>query len=231
VQSIYQLYNEKKPDLQDQAFSVVHKPEKEMNMNTMTQFNHNQKSMSSPSASECFLLVKEKIKKGQELSFAEQCVLMVASTAMAPCAGIKPTQEYFHQQQKNQPTNIHPIMENFIKAFPTMDDVRNAECFQMILDAGDRAEQRKKTYARTKTYIIRKQGTNEVKIGRSAKAHERINALKNQSGCEMEILCILEKDIESMLHKQFCNLRTVGEWFDDSQGLIAAFAAKQGGQS
>ena len=47
MQSIYQLYNEKKPDGLGQAFSVVHKPEKEMNMNIMTQFNHNQKSMSS----------------------------------------------------------------------------------------------------------------------------------------------------------------------------------------
>jgi len=35
-----------------QAFPVVHKPEKEMNMNMMTQFNHNQQSMTSLDISE-----------------------------------------------------------------------------------------------------------------------------------------------------------------------------------
>ena len=42
---------------------------------------------------------------------------------------------------------------------------------------------------------------------------------------------IIPKDIENMLHRQFAESRTVGEWFDDSKGFIAAFAAKQGGEA
>ena len=49
------------------------------------------------------------------------------------------------------------------------------------------------------------------------------------SGIGIKALVKIPKDIENMLHKQFAEFRTVGEWFDDSKGLIAAFAAKQRG--
>ena len=66
MQSIYQLYNEKKPDFVDQAFSVVHKPEKEMNMNMMTQFNHNQNSITSLDISELVQSRHDKVKQSTE---------------------------------------------------------------------------------------------------------------------------------------------------------------------
>ncbi|MCU4630522.1 GIY-YIG nuclease family protein [Acinetobacter variabilis] len=204
-------------------------------MNMMTQFNHNQKSVTSQNASECFLLIKEKLEKGQELSFPEQCVLMVASTAMAPDAGIKPTQDYFNKQQKNQPTEMHPMIEKFIKAFPTDWQMHLSEVGAIMCglnaDGTERPilEKSKRASLICQTYIVRKQGTHEVKIGKSIHVEKRIRTLETQSGANLEVLAIIPKDIEAMLHKQFCELRTVGEWFDDSKGLIAAFATKQGG--
>lgn len=46
------VLKKKKPDLEHQAFSVVQKLQKEMNMNMMTQFKHNQHSMTSLDISE-----------------------------------------------------------------------------------------------------------------------------------------------------------------------------------
>ncbi|MDH1697804.1 GIY-YIG nuclease family protein [Acinetobacter johnsonii] len=204
-------------------------------MNMMTQFNHNQQSMTSLSASECLLLVKRKIEAGQGLSFAEQCVLMVASTVIAADAGARPTQDYFERQQQGTPIDLHPMIEKFTKAFPTDWQMHLSEAAALMCglnaDGSDRpvANKVEKKPLICQTYIIRKQGTNEVKIGKSVQVYKRIRTLETQSGAILEILAIIPKNIEALLHKQFCNLRTVGEWFDDSQGLIAAFAAKQGG--
>lgn len=204
-------------------------------MNMMTQFNHNQQSMTSLSASECLLLVKSKIETGQELSFAEQCVLMVASTVIAADTGTRPTQDYFKKQQQGTPVDLHPMIEKFTKAFPTEWQLYLSEAAALMCglnaDGSDRpiSSKAEKKPLICQTYIIRKQGTNEVKIGKSIQVYKRIRTLETQSGAILEILAIIPKNIESLLHKQFCNLRTVGEWFDDSQGLIAAFAAKQGG--
>ncbi|QKT97743.1 GIY-YIG nuclease family protein [Acinetobacter lwoffii] len=203
-------------------------------MNIMTQFNHNQKSMSSLSASDCLLLVKNKLEAEQELSFAEQCVLMVASTVIAADVGITPTQDYFNKQQQGTPIDLHPMIEKFTKAFPTDWQMRLSKAGALMCglnaDGTERPilEKSKKASLTCQTYIIRKQGTNEVKIGKSVQVHKRIRTLETQSGAILEILAIIPKNIETLLHKQFCSLRTVGEWFDDSQGLIAAFAAKQG---
>ena len=93
----------------------------------------------------------------------------------------------------------------------------------------EREAVRERRSSMTCTYIIRRQGTCEVKIGKSIQVEKRIRTLQAQSGANLEVLALIPKDIENMLHKQFKDLRTVGEWFDDSKGLIAAFAAKQGG--
>src|SRR5690606_38124143 len=91
-------------------FRLLTNPRRKMNMNIMTQFNHNQKNMSSLSASDCLLLVKNKLEAEQELSFAEQCVLMVASTVIAADVGITPTQDYFNKQQQGTPIDLHPMI-------------------------------------------------------------------------------------------------------------------------
>ena len=127
------------------------------------------------------------------------------------------------------------MINKFIEALPTQRQVTLSEFGAVTcglnLDGSERETSsnivRKSVIC--KTYIIRKIGTTEVKIGKSIQVEKRIRTLKTQSGANLEVLAIIPKDIENMLHKQFAEFRTVGEWFYDSKGFIAAFAAKQGG--
>lgn len=173
-----------------------------------------------------------KLKAKQPLTFAEQCAMFMVTLAQYPEVM---TKEDIDAIDGNIELwgEIQPLIPSIATAFPTKDQIRNAECFQMILDAEAATKGLSRSGgdedATVKTYIIRKHETNEVKIGRSTRVRERINMLKNQSGANLEVLAIIPKNIESMLHRQFAEFRTVGEWFDDSKGLIAAFAAKQGG--
>lgn len=172
-----------------------------------------------------------KLQAKQPLTFAEQCALFMVTLAQCP---VIMTKESIDAVDGNTEIwgEIQPLVSSMAKSFPTAEQVRNAECFQIILNAEIAAEKRKKAALDcdgfVKTYIIRKKGTCEVKIGKSIRVKKRIRTLETQSGANLEVLAIIHKDIEAMLHKQFCDLRTVGEWFDDSKGLIAAFAAKQG---
>ena len=193
-----------------------------MNMPILTQ-NESEASM-------LFRQVAKKLENKQELSFAEQCVMVVALTAFHP---EKITRDYFIKQNENSDFVPHDVIEKFINALPssmdrTYSDVGYISCGldpktkESIYPevSGPKAE---------KTYIVKKRGTNEIKIGKTIDVGFRVKTLQNQSGCKLDILCIIEKNIENMLHKQFEEFRTIGEWFDDSKGLIAAFAAKQGG--
>ena len=191
------------------------------------------KDISEFGALEALNKVGKKIAAGEDLDFYEQCVVMVVSASMASDAGHRATREYFIKQQENQPIPMHPIMNKFIDAFPTNKTLSMAE-FGLIATGIDPktgssiypSDNKPKI---EKTYIVKKRGTNEIKIGKTVDVEFRVKTLQNQSGCKLDILCVIEKNIENMLHKQFAEFRTVGEWFDDSKGLIAAFAAKQGG--
>lgn len=186
-------------------------------------------------ASEILATVIEKLKSGEVLDFSEQCVIMVATISMASDMGVKPTQDLLLTQQKNHPIPMHPMIGKFIEAIPTSWQMHlskfGAIACGLNADGSEREviNEPKGKPQITKTYIVRKQGSKEVKIGRSVQVDKRIRTIETQSGYQLEVLAIIPKDIENMLHKQFAEFRTVGEWFDDSKGLIAAFAAKQGG--
>ena len=179
--------------------------------------------------------VMEKIKAKEFLTFEEQCVVMVATVSMASDVGRKATQEYVNGHQSEYPIEMHPLINKFIEALPTQRQVTLSEFGAVTcglnLDGSERGRNINDTRKPLvcKTYIVRKIGTTEVKIGKSIRVEKRIRTLETQSGANLEVLAVIPKDIESMLHRQFMDLRTVGEWFDDSKGLIAAFAAKQGG--
>ena len=179
--------------------------------------------------------VMEKIKAREFLTFEEQCVVMVATVSMASDVGCKATQEYVNGHQSEYPIEMHPLVSKFIEALPTnrqttLSEFGAVSC-GLNLDGFEREINPNivRKPAICKTYIIRKIGTTEVKIGRSIQVERRIRTIQTQSGANLEVLAVIPKDIETMLHRQFSELRTVGEWFDDSKGLIAAFAAKQGG--
>ena len=179
--------------------------------------------------------VMEKIKAREFLTFEEQCVVMVATVSMASDVGCKATQEYVNGHQSEYPIEMHPLINKFIGALPTQRQVTLSEFGAVTCGLNLDGSERERNINDTrkplvcKTYIVRKIGTTEVKIGKSIQVEKRIRTLQTQSGANLEVLAVIPKDIENMLHRQFMDLRTVGEWFDDSKGLIAAFAAKQGG--
>lgn len=74
-----------------------------------------------------------------------------------------------------------------------------------------------------KTYVFRKHGTTAVKIGRTGNVEKRKRTLESLIGCLLETVAIIDSDIEQALHFRFCNLRTIGEWFDDSSEAIQNF--------
>jgi hypothetical protein len=172
----------------------------------------------------------DKLEAKQPLTFAEQCAMFMVTLAQYPEVM---TKEAVDVADGNTELwgEIQLMVSSIAQSSPTAKQIRNAECFQMILGAEARAEGLSQSDSEggvtTKTYIIRKQGTCEVKIGRSMQVEKRIRNLETQSGANLEVLAVIPKNIESMLHRQFAEFRTVGEWFDDSKGFIAAFAAKQ----
>lgn len=212
-------------------------------MNIMTQFNHNRNSMSSCNEldfnsmnhAQAVNHLIHKLKDKQKLTFAEQCAMFMVTLAQHP---VVMTRETVIAIDGNTEIwdEIQPLVSSVAQAFPTAWQMSLSEAGAYMCglnaDGTDKPQKNKNSPAKKlvcKTYIVRKQGTHEVKIGKSIHVEKRIRTLETQSGTNLEVLTIIPKDIEAMLHKQFCELRTVGEWFDDSQGLIAAFAAKQGG--
>lgn len=179
-------------------------------------------------------VVIQRMENGEPLGFAEQCVLFMV--VLAQCPSVM-TRESIDAIKGNTEvwSEIQPLVSQIAESFPTSWQIHLSEAGAVMCglnpDGTDRSDLQKleKKSPTCSTYIIRKIGTTEVKIGKSIQVEKRIRTLKTQSGANLEVLAVIPKDIEAMLHRQFCELRTVGEWFDDSKGLIAAFAAKQGG--
>lgn len=79
----------------------------------------------------------------------------------------------------------------------------------------------------TKTYIVRHPITGMIKIGRTSDVQGRIKSLQTGAGAILTTLAIIPADVEQELHKRFAALRRHGEWFEDADGLISAFAKTQ----
>ena len=68
------------------------------------------------------------------------------------------------------------------------------------------------------TYFIFNPMTNMIKIGKTIDVAHRMRVLSTQSGCELELLHIVDEDVEYELHTKFKHIRHHGEWFyDDGQ--------------
>lgn len=80
----------------------------------------------------------------------------------------------------------------------------------------------------TRTYIVRHPLTGMIKIGRTADVAGRIKSLQTGAGAILATLAVIDGDQEQSLHKRFADLRRHGEWFEDVEGAISAFAAAQG---
>ena len=75
---------------------------------------------------------------------------------------------------------------------------------------------------RQQTYFIFNPMTSMIKIGKSVDVARRMNTLSTQSGCELELLHVIDADVESELHSKFKHIRHHGEWFYD-EGQIREF--------
>jgi Meiotically up-regulated gene 113 len=67
-------------------------------------------------------------------------------------------------------------------------------------------------------YLLRAEGTNRYKIGRSVRPVERLERLKNQSPYPLIVVDVAWSAdsvlLESQLHKGFDKIRVYGEWFE-----------------
>jgi hypothetical protein len=82
--------------------------------------------------------------------------------------------------------------------------------------------------SQTSTYIVRHPLTGMIKIGRTVDVPGRIKSLQTGAGAILATLAVINGDLEQSLHKRFASLRRHGEWFEDVDGAISAFAAEQG---
>lgn len=67
------------------------------------------------------------------------------------------------------------------------------------------------------TYIISNGAA--VEIGRSTNVRTRLSELQTSSHTQLELVCVIERDIESQLHHQFKDDRQRGEWFTFSNAI------------
>ena len=77
------------------------------------------------------------------------------------------------------------------------------------------------------TYFFKNPTTGLIKIGRSNDVKTRKQAVQCGSGVDLDVLLVIEGDIERELHNKFAEYREHGEWFNDSDGKIAAYIAKR----
>lgn len=187
---------------------------------------------SNVSALGCLDDVVDKIKKKELLSFSDQCVLMVSCVSMADNLEQNATSNYINSFTDRSDIKLHPLIDKFLENLPTQEQVGfmsiGAYFSGKNPDGSDIDSAIKKEPSKTieKTYVVRKSGTSEIKIGRSMQAERRIKTLKTQSGCNLDTLIIINKNIETAMHRKFSHLRTIGEWFDDSSMDIQDFISK-----
>jgi len=77
-------------------------------------------------------------------------------------------------------------------------------------------------------YLIRHPSTGLLKVGKSVHVERRVRTLSLQGGAEMDLLGTIPNsgDVERSLHAQFRADRVIGEWFNDSEDLRAAFGVE-----
>lgn len=75
------------------------------------------------------------------------------------------------------------------------------------------------------TYFFKNPVTGLIKIGKSVDIKTRKQAVQCGSGVELDVLLVIDGDSERELHKKFAEYREHGEWFNDTDGKIAAYIA------
>ena len=74
----------------------------------------------------------------------------------------------------------------------------------------------------TKTYLIKDESTNLIKIGKSKNPQARLKAL-SASNLNLKLIHVFDFNIESYLHKTFKPNNVGGEWFNISADSVIDF--------
>lgn len=80
--------------------------------------------------------------------------------------------------------------------------------------------------SRVKTYLIKNENSNLIKIGKAVNPKKRLKQLQCGSSSKLEIIHIFDADIESILHLNFKGNRIHGEWFCIDVNDIIDFSKK-----
>lgn len=75
-----------------------------------------------------------------------------------------------------------------------------------------------------KTYFFRNTKTKHIKIGKSVNPKERLKQVQGMAGAKLEIIAVINKDVEHILHMKFKKYQSHSEWFNDKDGLILQYA-------
>ncbi len=70
------------------------------------------------------------------------------------------------------------------------------------------------------TYFLICESSSNIKIGRSINPIQRFHALRSSSPTPLKILGVIEKDVETELHRKFKKSRLQGEWFKSTPELL-----------
>ena len=72
-------------------------------------------------------------------------------------------------------------------------------------------------------YFLRNADRTAIKIGTTIRLSARLKTLAAEHG-ELEVLAVIDggRDQEKGLHRRFADLRTVGEWFEPGDDLLAS---------
>ena len=97
----------------------------------------------------------------------------------------------------------------FIKAFTDLENKVKVFLTQQMIHTNPNRQQ---------VYVLKNLTTGLVKMGITKDIKQRVNQLQNASGCEIEVVFLAPKadnarDVEQDLHKEFKDVRGIGEWF------------------
>lgn len=106
--------------------------------------------------------------------------------------------------------------------------VQKAGDFLSLMGMFSAAPSKVRSRGDTETYLVLHPGTGLIKIGRTTDIRKRLAALQCGAGQPLAVLGVIPGDVERELHIRFAGLRVHGEWFEDRNGLISAYAKSVG---
>jgi len=130
--------------------------------------------------------------------------------------------ERFEQLKGEKVFEISP--RKFFDYYNYIIPIENTDLYLRIIDEDvplNTSKEEKTNHVETKyTYLMIDKSNNAVKIGKSINPFNREKTLQSEK-LSINLLYILNKDIETELHRKYKNKRIRGEWFKLSKNELA----------